>query len=96
MTELYHQLVDEHDHPVKRWMYGHYHASHKAIYDGMTCQLLDINEIVPLPNFDHLGKLAGCWKDCEEMDGVEQVIRESRTSGLTRHIVALTDNDEIN
>lgn len=41
-------------------------------------------------------ELAGCWQDCEELDGVEQVIRESRISGLTRHIVALTDNDEIN
>ena len=57
MTEIYHQLVDEYDHPVKRWMYGHYHASHKSIYDGMICQLLDINEIVPLPTFNDFGAL---------------------------------------
>jgi hypothetical protein len=55
MTELYHQLVDEYDHPLKRWIYGHYHASHKAIYEGMICQLLDINEIVPLPTFNGFG-----------------------------------------
>ena len=62
MTELYHQLVDEFDHPVKRWIYGHYHASHKAIYDGMICQLLDINEIVSLPTFDHFGTLEELMK----------------------------------
>ena len=62
MTELYHQLVDEYDHPVKRWIYGHYHASHKAIYDGMICQLLDINEIVSLPTFDDFGAMEELMK----------------------------------
>ena len=40
--------------------------------------------------------LAGCWKDCLEMDGVEQVIRESRTSGVTRRIVGFTDREGSN
>lgn len=67
MTELYHWLVDEYDHPVKRWMYGHYHASHKTIYDGMICQLLDINEISPLPTFDYLEELMKKYRagECE-------------------------------
>lgn len=62
MTELYHWLVDEYDHPVKRWMYGHYHASHKAIYDGMICHLLDINEIAQLPTFECFGALEELMK----------------------------------
>ena len=57
MTEIYHLLVDEYDHPVRRWIYGHYHASHKAVYDGMICQLLDISECQRLPTFDHFGTL---------------------------------------
>lgn len=62
MTEIYHLLVDEYDHPVKRWMYGHYHASHNSIYNGMLCKLLDINEIQPLLTFDHLGELEELMK----------------------------------
>lgn len=52
MTEIYHQLTDTYNHPLKRWIYGHYHASHKSNYDDMACVLLDINEIIPLPTFD--------------------------------------------
>lgn len=62
MTELYHLLVDEYDHSVKRWIYGHYHTSHKAIYDGMICQLLDISEITPLPTFNNFGALKELMK----------------------------------
>jgi len=62
MRELYHLLVDEYDHPLKRWMYGHYHASHHALYDGMICRLLDINEITQLPTFDHFGALEELMK----------------------------------
>lgn len=39
-------------------------------------------------------ELAGCWQDCEEMDGVEQVIRKSRTAGVTRRAVGFTDREE--
>ena len=35
--------------------------------------------------------LAGCWANCPEMDGVENLIKESRSSGVTRHIVSFTD-----
>lgn len=62
MTELYHQLTEEYDHPVRRWIYGHYHASHKSVYDGMICQLLDINEIRPIPTFDHFGAMEELMK----------------------------------
>ena len=51
MTEIYRQLTLTYNHPLKRWIYGHYHASHKAFYDGMACVLLDINEIISLPTF---------------------------------------------
>ena len=62
MTELYHLLTDEYDHPLKRWMYGHYHASHHSVYDGMMCRLLDINEITALPDFDHFGAMEELMK----------------------------------
>ena len=51
MTEIYHLLVDEYKHPLKRWLYGHFHETHKGIYDGMLCLLLDINQIEKLPTF---------------------------------------------
>lgn len=51
MTELYHLLVDEYSHPLKRWIYGHFHASHEAVYDGVRCRLLDINEIWQLTGY---------------------------------------------
>ena len=75
MTELYHLLADEYDHPLKRWMYGHYHALHHAVYDGMMCRLLDINEVAQLPAFDHFGALEELMKkyrsgdcDCDELE----------------------------
>jgi hypothetical protein len=39
-------------------------------------------------------ELTGCWQDCEELAGVEQVIRESRTAGVTRRTVGFTDREE--
>jgi len=62
MTSLYDLLTEEYDHPVKRWIYGHYHASHKDVYNGMVCQLLDINEILRLPEFDRFGELEEMMK----------------------------------
>ena len=84
MTEIYHQLIDEYDHPVKRWMYGHYHASHKSIYDGMICQLLDINEIVSLPTFNDFGALEELMKkyragECEHEELNELVFKRMIT-----------------
>ena len=38
-------------------------------------------------------ELAGCWQDCAETADVEQVIRESRTAGVTRRIVGFTDRE---
>lgn len=35
--------------------------------------------------------LAGCWENCPEMDNMEDVIKQSRTSGVTRNIVSFTD-----
>ena len=35
--------------------------------------------------------LAGCWGNCPEMDDVEDVIKKSRTNGVTRNIVSFTD-----
>lgn len=35
--------------------------------------------------------LAGCWGDCPEMEDVEDVIKKSRTNGMTRNIVSFTD-----
>ena len=39
-------------------------------------------------------ELTGCWQDCEELAGVEQGIRESRTAGVTRRTVGFTDREE--
>lgn len=33
--------------------------------------------------------LSGCWADSSEMDNVELLIRQSRTQGVTRHILSL-------
>lgn len=68
MTEIYHLLTDEYDHPLKRWIYGHYHASHLSAYDGMTCQLLDINEIKSIPTFDHFGAMEELMKKYRESE----------------------------
>ena len=39
-------------------------------------------------------ELAGCWQDCAETADVEQVIRESRTSGVMCQIVGFKDREE--
>lgn len=35
--------------------------------------------------------LSGCWADSFEMDNVESLISQSRTQGVTRHILSLDD-----
>lgn len=45
LYKIYNKLVDD-GHPVKEWLYGHFHTSHLEIIDNTKFRLLDIDELV--------------------------------------------------
>ena len=45
-----HKTLIENNQPVKRWLYGHFHASWNAIIDGIQFSMLDIEEFKEIPS----------------------------------------------
>ena len=58
-VEIERQTIDEifqylrlHDHPVKRWYYGHFHQSWSGRREGVMFSMLDIEEFKEIPDSD--------------------------------------------
>lgn len=46
------QYLKRHDHPVKRWYYGHFHQSWNGQREGVLFSMLDIEEFKEIPDLD--------------------------------------------
>lgn len=47
LSKIYNKLIDD-GHPVKDWLYGHFHTSHLEIINDTRYRLLDIDELVEI------------------------------------------------
>ncbi|MDU1892983.1 MAG: metallophosphoesterase [Dysgonomonas sp.] len=45
LSKIYNKLIDD-GHPVKEWLYGHFHSSHIEFIENTRFRLLDIDELV--------------------------------------------------